>query len=54
MPTKNLKFDTKLKNTNTLQIHRFIQNNNKNTHAKHTGKTHKNKHTNNNTTHNNS
>ena len=31
-------------------MHKFIQNNNKNTHATHTGKTHKNKRINNNAT----
>jgi hypothetical protein len=52
MPKKNSNFDTTLKHTNTLKIHGFIQNNNKNTHAAHTGKTHKNKCINNNTSHN--
>ena len=50
MPHKIFKLYTKLKHIETLQMHRFIQNNNKNTHATHRGKTHKNKRISNNAT----
>jgi hypothetical protein len=48
MPRENFELYTIFKHKNTLQIHRFIQNNNRNTHAAYTGKTHKNKCINNN------
>jgi hypothetical protein len=48
MPYKIFKMYTKLKHTKTMQMSIFIQNNNKNIHATHTGKTHKNKCINNN------
>jgi hypothetical protein len=42
MPRKIFEQYTILKHTETPQMHILLQNNNKNTHATHTGKTHKN------------
>jgi hypothetical protein len=43
MPLKISNYDTNLNHKNTQQMHIFIQNNNRNTHATYTGKTHENK-----------
>jgi hypothetical protein len=43
MPLKILNSDTNLNHKNTLQMHRFIQNNNINMHATYMRKTHENK-----------
>jgi hypothetical protein len=51
MPHKISNSDTNLIHKNTLQMHRFIQNNNINIHAAYTGKTHENNCININTTH---